>query len=657
VVDVAPERAVEGQERGRQAQRYTAAIFSADRQCVRTLQAILEDTVEPAFRVTHRKSLLDGLGWLAAAGCDGLLLDLNLVDSQGLSTLVEIHYQFRSLPIVVLVSREEETLGKQAEQAGARDYLLKEELTPALLVKALRYAIEGSKARETLRRAELRFQELFDNAKDVFFTLDLEGHITSLNKAGELLIGYSREEVRGMSLHALVAPEHLPLCREMLKQVRREAELPPCEIALENREGRKVLLEVSSLLLYREGKKEGVQGIARDITERRHLEDLLRQSQKLEAVGRLSGGLAHDFNNLLCAITGHSELLTERLEATDPAVSNVAQIKKAAESAAALVRQLLAFSRQQVFYPQVLNLNEVVSGVEKLFSRLIGEHIEFSTELEPSLGPVRVDPTQFEQVLVNLVLNARDAMPDGGRLTISTSECELEENIPSRHGIVPPGRYVVLAVSDTGLGMDAETQSRIFEPFFTTKAMGKGTGLGLATVYGIVKQSGGYTWVYSEPGRGTTFRVYLPREEQHGSSANAGKQQRKSYRGTETILLVEDAEPLRVLAREFLTGSGYTVLEARNGRDALNIASRSEERIHLLLTDVVMPEIGGRQLAELLKEQNPELVVMFMSGYPNDRMIQHGVLEEGVTLLEKPFTRELLLRKVRESLDAKAEGS
>jgi PAS domain S-box-containing protein len=638
---------------GIQAQGHAVVVLSADGRLRRTLQAMLEDAGESIFRIDHRCSLPEGLERLAA-GCDVLLLDLNLADSQGLSTLVEIHYQFRSLPIVVLVAREDATLGKQARQAGAQDYLLKEDLSPALVEKTLLFAMEAARARDTLRQAERRFQELFDNAKDVYFTVDLEGHITSLNRAGELLFGYSREEAQGMSLESLVAPEHLPLCCEMLRRVREEAEIPTGEIALLNREGRKVLLEISTLLLYRKGKKEGVQGIARDITEHRHLEDLLRQSQKLEAIGRLSGGLAHDFNNLLCAITGHSELLTERMEAGDPAVSNVAQIKKAAESAAALVRQLLAFSRQQVFYPQVLSLNEIAGGVEKLFSRLIGEHIEFVTELPPGLGRVRVDPTQIEQVLVNLVLNARDAMPEGGRLTIATSECELEENIPSRHGIVPPGPYVVLAVSDTGLGMDPETQSRIFELFFTTKALGKGTGLGLATVYGIVKQSGGYIWVYSEPGRGTTFKVYLPREDGPGSGARSRRPPRKSYRGTETILLVEDAEPLRVLAREFLAGSGYTVLEARNGKEALQIAGHTESRIHLLLTDVVMPEIGGRQLAEQLRERDPQMAVLYMSGYPNDRMIQSGVPGSGVVLLEKPFTRELLLRKVRECLDSTA---
>jgi len=251
-------------------------------------------------------------------------------------------------------------------------------------------------------------------------------------------------------------------------------------------------------------------------------------------------------------------------------------------------------------------------------------------------------------------------MPGGGRLTIATSQCELEENLPSRHGIVPPGAYIVLAVSDTGVGMDAETQSRIFEPFFSTKTMGKGTGLGLATVYGIVKQSGGYIGVYSEAGRGTTFKVYLPREEQPGGRPQPrqpGRTRAKSYRGTETILLVEDAEPLRLLAREFLTGSGYTVLEARNGKEALRIALRSESRIHLLLTDVVMPEIGGRQLAEQLREHDASLAVIYMSGYPNDRMLQSGILEDGVVLLEKPFTRELLLRKIRESLDVSADAT
>jgi CheY-like chemotaxis protein len=332
-------------------------------------------------------------------------------------------------------------------------------------------------------------------------------------------------------------------------------------------------------------------------------------------------------------------------------MNNVTQIKKAVDSAAALTRQLLAFSRKQVFHPRTLDLNATVVETEKLLGRLIGEHIEFFTALDPALGHVLVDPVQVEQVLVNLVLNARDAMPQGGKLTIETSNVNLEEKHESKYSLVPPGNYVLLAVTDTGRGMDEETQSRIFEPFYTTKELGKGTGLGLATVYGIVKQSGGFIWVYSERGRGTTFKVYIPRVDSPLTPRRPSKRLMDVRNGTETILLVEDAEPLRILAKEFLKDSGYKVLEAGNGSGAIQIARNSPGPIHLLLTDVVMPGMGGEQLAEQLLRIRPEMKVLYMSGYPNDGIVRSGVLTTGVALLEKPFTREILSRRVRQVLD------
>ena len=417
------------------------------------------------------------------------------------------------------------------------------------------------------------------------------------------------------------------------------------------KDGRKVLLEASARLLRSDEKKDCIQGIARDVTDRRQLENMVRQSQKLEAIGRLSGGLAHDFNNLLCVISGHIELLMEALEPAEPAFRSVTQIRKAADSAAALTRQLLAFSRRQVFHPQVVHLNAIVVETEKLLERLIDEHIEFYTALDPSLGRVLVDPVQVEQVIINLVLNARDAMPEGGKLTIETSNLDLDDDHHSRISHVPAGKYVLLAMTDTGCGMNEETLSHIFEPFYTTKELGKGTGLGLATVYGIVKQSGGYIWVYSEEGRGTTFKVYLPRVVSPLTDARVGRRDAEIGKGTETILVVEDAEPLRTLTKEFLTASGYTVLEAANGHEALRIARSYLGGIDLLLTDVVMPRMGGKSLAEQMMQLRPGTRVLYMSGYPNDGIVQAGILAGGVTLLEKPFTREILSKRVRQVLD------
>jgi two-component system cell cycle sensor histidine kinase/response regulator CckA len=456
---------------------------------------------------------------------------------------------------------------------------------------------------------------------------------------------------------SFVVPEDLNVCNQMMQRIVNEEPLQHFEIGMLRMDGRKVLLEASARLIYAEGKKAGIRGIARDVTERRHLENTVRHSQKLEAIGRLSGGLAHDFNNLLCVISGHTEILSERLGATDIANKSVTQIKKAADSAAALTRQLLAFSRKQVFHPRTLDLNSIVLDTEKLLGRLIGEHIEFFTKLDPTLSHVRVDPVQLEQVLVNLVLNARDAMPHGGRLAIETSNADLEENHQSKYSMIPAGKYVLLAVTDTGCGMNEETQSRIFEPFYTTKELGKGTRLGLATVYGIVKQSGGFIWVYSEPGHGTTFKVYLPRVDNPLTAFRPAKRPMAIRKGMETVLLVEDAEPLRALIKEFLKETGYMVLEAENGNEAIRIASAFGGPIHLLLTDVIMPNMGGKQLAEQLTSLRPSTKVLFMSGYPNDSIVQSGILANGVVFLEKPFTRETLLQRMRQVLEELPEAT
>ncbi len=385
--------------------------------------------------------------------------------------------------------------------------------------------------------------------------------------------------------------------------------------------------------------------------ERKRLEEQLRQSQKMEAVGRLAGGIAHDFNNLLTIINGYSQLLLDRFAPRDQARVQVEEIKKAGDRAATLTRQLLAFSRRQVLQPQVLNLNAVVANVDTMLRRLIGEDIDLVTVIGEALGRVQADPGQIEQVILNLAVNARDAMPQGGKLTIETANVELDEAYTCSHAAVAPGRYVMLAVSDSGIGMDAETQAQIFEPFFTTKEKGKGTGLGLATVYGIVKQSGGHLWVYSEPGKGATFKVYLPQVEEANGTVAASQARVKSLRGAETILLVEDEEAVRKLASRILQEYGYKVLESTSAEQALQIGERHKEPIDLLVTDVVMPGMGGREVAGHLAFLRPEMKVLYMSGYTDDAIIHHGVLQAGVAFMQKPFTPEVLARKVREVLD------
>jgi two-component system, cell cycle sensor histidine kinase and response regulator CckA len=426
--------------------------------------------------------------------------------------------------------------------------------------------------------------------------------------------------------------------------------------------------DVSSAPLELDGRRH-LLGIFRDITDRKNLEEQLRQSQKLESVGRLTGGIAHDFNNLLTTVIGNAELILTDIPGDDPMKEEIEEIKAAGERAASLTRQLLAFSRKQVLQPEVMNLNGTVRDMEKMLLRMVREDIEIRTVLSPDLGQVEADPGQIEQVIMNLVVNARDAMSEGGKITIETANADLDEAYAGAHIAVNPGPYVVMSVSDTGEGMTREVQAQIFEPFFTTKEKGKGTGLGLSTLYGIVNQSGGNIWVYSEPGQGTTFKIYLPRvdkPEPEGRDLPAGhsgrhrarpsNERRRSLEGhaqswPETILVVEDDDQVRKFAVRVLKGYGYTVLEASNGEAAIEVAAKHSEPIHLLLTDVIMPGMSSKDMEEHLRPLRPAMRVLYMSGYTDNTIVDHGVLAPGKAFLGKPFTSESLGRKVREVLE------
>jgi PAS domain S-box-containing protein len=403
-----------------------------------------------------------------------------------------------------------------------------------------------------------------------------------------------------------------------------------------------------------EGDIVGVIGVALDVTDRQRLVDQLRQSQKMQAVGELAGGIAHDFNNLLMIMKGHAEMLLDQLPSPGPVRHSVEQMQQAAERAEGLTRQLLAFSRRQVLQPRVLDLNEVVGGMIKMVSRVIGENIELAFLSGSNLARVKADPSQMEQVVLNLVVNARDAMPGGGRLTIETSNVEIDRSYGTRHAGMAVGPYVMVVVSDTGMGMDAATQARIFEPFFTTKGPGKGTGLGLATVYGVVKQSGGFIWVYSEVGRGTTFKIYLPQVVAEVEKPAEARKSTAPPTGSETILFVEDEDSVRELVREYLAAAGYRILEAADGEQALKIAPAHSGPIHLLITDVVMPHVSGRELAARISPGRPDLKVLFISGYTDDSIFHSGVLEGGMAFLQKPFNLKTLAQKVREVLDGRS---
>lgn len=508
---------------------------------------------------------------------------------------------------------------------------------------------------------ESRYRDCFENAKDAIYVHDLNGRYTMVNKAGEALIGYTREEILQMTIADVVARNCLDRIQARLKKKLADHVPTIYEVEAIRKDGSRVPVEVSSRLIYENGVPVAVQGSARDISERKRSEEALRasqlqlqQSQKLEAIGQLAGGVAHDFNNLLTAILGYTDLSLRRSDVEGPARHYLEETKKAAERAASLIRQLLAFSRKQILEPKVLDLNVVVKDMHKMLTRLIGENIDLATRQASDLGIVKADPCQVEQIIVNLVVNARDAMPWGGKVTIETANVTVNNNDSLKHVSVKPGPYVMLAVSDTGCGMDQETQAKIFEPFFTTKEVGKGTGLGLSTVYGIVKQSGGNIWVYSEPEMGTVFKVYLPRVEAPEGDSEKLTAETTAFHGSETILVVEDEDIVRGLTRKILSEGGYNVLDARSGDEAIRLCRDYSGPIDLLLTDVVMPETSGKEVAERLHELRPSARVLFMSGYTDEAIVRHGVLDANVEFIQKPFTWAKLGKKVRNVLDRNA---
>lgn len=512
---------------------------------------------------------------------------------------------------------------------------------------------QREKIQHALRESEAKYRGLFESVLEGVYQSTPGGRLLTVNPGLVSMLGYdSVEELLqvDISRDLYINPEDRKL---LLRKLEEDGEIRNFELLLKRKTGQPVIaLNNSRAIRDESGTVTAFEGTLTDITERRTLEDQLRQSQKMEAIGRLAGGVAHDFNNLMTAISGYSDLLLASMDPADPLRRDVEEIKKAGTRATALTSQLLAFSRKQVLQPRVLDLNAVVTEIQTMLRRLIGEDIELTTIADPHLGRVKADPGQIEQVILNLAVNARDAMPHGGKLTLETSNMEIDEKYASEHLDVQPGQYVMFAVADTGCGMPPEVQMRIFEPFFSTKEAGKGTGLGLATVYGIVSQSGGYIWVYSEPGKGSTFKVYLPRLTDAVLASEVRAPQSASPRGTETVLLVEDEGFLRDLARKVLEMNGYKVLQAASGAEAIEMCSSYGEPIHLLVTDVVMPRMSGGELAERLTQDMPALRVLYMSGYTDDSIVQHGILNEDMAFLQKPFTPTTLARKVREVLDA-----
>jgi len=505
--------------------------------------------------------------------------------------------------------------------------------------------------RQLIHREEL-FRLITENAMDMIAVVDLEWRRLYNSPAYTRILGYTDEDLVGTPYFDQIHPDDRYAAEQAVKESTGTAQVRAIQYRMKHKDGSWHVIESgASAIVNPQGKVERYVIVNRDVSEQRQLEEKFRQAQKMEAVGRLSGGVAHDFNNLLGVIIGYAEFLQESLQPDNGLRGSVDEILKAGKRAASLTRQLLAFSRQQVLDPKVIDLNSVVSDMDKMLRRLIGEDIELSTTLGGDRGRIKADQGQLEQVLLNLVVNARDAMPTGGKLQINTENMVMDEAFVRRYPYpVQPGPYVCLTVTDNGVGMDVETKARAFEPFFTTKEKGKGTGLGLSTVYGVVKQSGGYIDIYSSPGAGTSFKIYLPRVAE-AVKAEGPSRETTSFTGTETILLAEDEASLRTLTRTTLELCGYKVLEAKDGIEALEVSDRHTGPIDLLLTDMVMPGMGGRALAQELTRRRPEIHLAYMSGYTGQAVGSQGPVDPGSVFLMKPFTRELLTRKIREALD------
>ena len=602
----------------------------------------------------------DALNALTINRYDVAFFDYWLGSRDGLALLREIRQQGITTPVVVLTSRGAEDVAVEAMKAGAADYLCKTHLSVEALERTIRHALalraqelQRQQAEAALRASEERFRALVENSSDALLLLDAEGRLTYTTLSSQRHLDWKADDVIGHSVFDFLhSDDRETMTGRMAETLQNPGAPVTAEARFQHGDGNYRTMEVVAVNRLGDPSVRAIVVNARDITDRRRLEEHLRMVQKMEAVGALAGGVAHDFNNLLTAILGYCNLMLDDVPKEDPLRQDLEEIRSAGERAAALTRQLLAFSRRQMLQPQIVDVNTLVRQLEKLLRRMLSEDVVLVTALAPDLHTVKVDPSSIEQVLVNLAVNSRDAMPDGGQLTIETANVDLDSGYAETHVPVIPGRYVMLAVGDTGQGIDAATKARIFEPFFTTKEQGKGSGLGLATVYGIVKQSGGYIWVYSESGHGTVFKVYFPVAE---SPADPPRGQRSDAdlrkQAWETVLLVEDEDAVRALAREVLRRQGYVVLEARHGVDALRLAEGHPDDIHLMITDVVMPHMGGRELAERLCSVRRKMKVLFMSGY-TDHALMNRALTPGSSFLQKPFNPEALARRVRQILDA-----
>jgi PAS domain S-box-containing protein len=606
-------------------------------------------------RVTSEDSFVAALSDFAP---DVILCDHNVPSFGGRIALAASQRLIPDTPFILVTGSLDDETAVSYLKAGAADYILKDRLVR--LGPAVTDALARARQRQSLKRHERLLHQIIDANPSLIFVKDWDGRFVLVNQATADIYDTTVEDLTGKT-----DADFNPNAEEVARVLRDDR-----EVMLSGKP--KVITEESvtnpatkqtrwfqtiKIPLRLPGEDSPtLLGVATEITVRKQLEEQLLQSQKMEAVGQLAGGVAHDFNNILTAIVGYTDLLAAEFAPHSRELEDLEEIRKAARRAAALTRQLLSFSRKQVLEPRIIDVNGVVMNLDKMLRSLISENIELKLQLGDDLDAARVDPNQLEQVIMNLAINARDAMPEGGTLTIETANAKLDEDYAATHVSVIPGDYVMLAVTDTGCGMTQETQARIFEPFFTTKPAGRGTGLGLSTVYGIVKQSGGTIWLYSEPDKGTTFKVYLPAIESLPQDIGKAAPAEPATRGAGTVLIVEDDEQLRRLTYRALVQEGYVVLEADRGRTALETARRHKGGIDLLLTDMVMPDTNGRKLADTLRAARPSLRVLYMSGYPDRAIVNHGMVGPDDAYVAKPFTTDGIVRKVREILSAKGPG-
>lgn len=567
--------------------------------------------------------------------------------------LINKHFGF---PVAVGETTELTVFGKGGKRTTAEMHVVEIPWDGEIeYLASLRDISDRNQAEKALQESNERYRDLYENAPNAYFSISaVDGSILECNSEASRLLGYEKETLMKMEVFDLYAdtPHGLTKAQKVFGCFKEGESIKGVELEMKHKDGHPVWVSVSvEPVKDRDGNMIESRSIVIDISERKDLEEKFLWSQRMEAVGRLASGVAHDFNNILTTIIGRSDIVSMTHRKNHALLKEVEEIKKAANRAASLTGQLLAFSRKQILQPKVLDLNRVIESMEDMIRRLMAEDIELRVITPQDLGRVKVDPGQMEQVVMNLAVNARDAMAHGGKLTIETAEVDLDEAYGRKEFVVQPGLYVMLTVSDTGTGMDRETQSKMFEPFFTTKEKGEGSGLGLATVYGIIKQSNGYIWVNSEPGQGTTFKIYLPKVEEEADPVQEQPVLKDAVQGTETVLVVEDNEMVRELAGSILERYGYRVLAAKDAEEALNISEQHQGSIHLMLTDVVMPRMSGRELAEQLSSMRRKVKVLFMSGYTGETVVRHGVSEEESIFLQKPFTADNLAQKVREILD------